>query len=127
MKRRWKWSATAFAVVLVALLCWWGLKPRVRIVNLSRKPLSQLRLRGRGFDASISDIPPDASTCVVIEPTGDSGLELDFRSNGEDHRSGDIGYLEPDFGNRINIVIKPDLSIQATGDVFVLWPWLSNR
>ena len=87
--------------------------PTVRIHNESAVALTDVRVRGNGFDSAIARIEPGETRVVAIRPKGEAGLEVSFIAGGKrfDHPS--QGYIEDSVAYVADIHVKRDFNVEV--------------
>src|SRR6266508_2153159 len=79
--------------------------PVITIENQSALRLSQIQVIGTGFSQSVSDIQPGDQRTIVVHPTSESGLKIEFIANGKHMSTDDLAYIEPSGGYCERLVI----------------------
>ncbi len=84
------------------------------IVNRSMTELSNVVATGSGFTQAIGSIPAGGKRRVTVQPTGESGLQLDFNANGKHFTSAPQGYFEA--GSQFKVTATVSLDFTVTVD-----------
>lgn len=78
----------------------------VRLINASEAPLKGLRLRVTGQSVNVYDLAPGDSLAAIVEPTGDSHIQVEHADRAEPLRV-DV-YLSRSSGGRVRVVLSAD-------------------
>lgn len=85
----------------------------ILIENQSALRLSQIRLIGTGFSQTVSDIQSGDQRTIVVYPTSESGLKIEFIADGKHMSTDDLAYIEPSGGYCERVVIDRHLGAKA--------------
>lgn len=102
-------SAKYVVGFLIALVCLVLLMvlvlgaPVVTLKNDSGKELASIFLTGTGFSQPVPNLASGTTTSVVVHPSGDSGLKIQFLVDGVHQQNGDLAYIQ-DFGGYCVII-----------------------
>ena len=107
-----RWRLVVCGVVLVVAGC--SREPVVELRNQSAQPVSNLVVSGTGFVERIGSVATGERRRVVVRPTGESGLRVEFEAGGRRVDSGSQGYFEPRDGSRLDAVIGTNLDVRIS-------------
>jgi hypothetical protein len=91
----------------------------VVVTNQSRVTLHEVALVYRGPAVELPDLEPGETHSLKIKPTGESGLQLRYESDGKLTASPANVYFEPGYSGVISFTINEDGSIETESDVSV--------
>jgi len=99
-----------FLSVLFAAGC--SNKPEVAVINHSNHELENVWISGSGFSNKLENVPVQSEIHTKFRCSGESGIRLTFQSNGTNHDTKEIGYVEDDSFYKVAIEVKPDFSAE---------------
>jgi hypothetical protein len=111
MKQLW------FSVIAAITLSSCSAGTPVAITNHSAAPIENVTIFGSGFTTQVGHIASGQTVSVRVEPTGESGLGLDFRSGSRQIHVRPQGYFEGGAAYKVSVVIAPDLSARVNGNL----------
>lgn len=102
----WRWTAGVY----------------VEITNSTGGPLTQVGITYTGGVVGIPELKPNASFGLLINPKGESHLELAWTDAGGQKRSEKLDlYFDRNHRGRVDITVRPDGTISWT-DRISIWP-----
>lgn len=69
-------ARVASALALAGLLAGCSSAPRLLLINLSGRELTDVEVSGQGFRTSLGRLAPDGRRTLRVHPTGESGVRL---------------------------------------------------
>jgi hypothetical protein len=100
------WIIGAIYVMWVGFLG----SPVVTIRNEASSAISNIVLSGTGYRTIIPHVEPGDSVTVVLHPTGEAGIRVEFSSPAGQKLS-DVGYIEPRGGYCDDLTFTPDYEV----------------
>jgi hypothetical protein len=124
-EKKFRWWLVAIPVLLLVLVgvLLFQFRPgiQVTIQNTGATAMRSVVLHVTGVSYEIGDIPPGASAVARVNPTGESGLEIEFTdSEGKVQRLNAGGYFESGYRGTIRVSIK-DGTIEKNEQDIKLW------
>ncbi len=117
-----RWLLVAIPVVLIVLLLF-QFRPgiEVTIQNTGSSPMRSCVLHVTGASYNLGDIAPGDSANARVNPTSESGLEIEFTDpNGKVQRLNAGGYFESGYRGTIHVSIKDGTIVTNQQDI-KLW------
>jgi hypothetical protein len=88
--------------------------PQITIVNNSTSAVTDVLLRGNGFDQIIDKIEPNSSKTVTVLPKGESAVSMEAVTPLKYITAKDVGYINRDGGYKVQITITVDYNIETS-------------
>lgn len=96
---------------ILALFVGCSRAPKLTVTNRSAVELTNVVATGTGFTQAIGSIPPGGQRSVSLNPSGETGIRLDFDANGKHFSSTPQGYFENSSGYKITATVAPDFTV----------------
>jgi hypothetical protein len=93
--------------------------PQLTVRNQSASPLSNLVVSGAGFSRNLGALAPGEQKRTRVNPSGESGLQVDFDAGGKHVSAKPDCYFENSPHYRVTATVAADFSVKV--DV-ALWP-----
>ena len=102
----------AIGMVATVYVMWVGSfgSPVITISNEASSSISNIVLSGTGYRTTIFKLEPGKSITVVLHPTGEAGIRVEFLSSGGPKVS-EVGYIEPGGGYCEDLTIARDFEV----------------
>ena len=81
--------------------------------NNSGVSVSNVVVSGNGFTNRLGFLENGKITSVIVHPTGESGVRLNFEHNNKPFDSGSREYVEGVTDYQIALTIRPDLTVSS--------------
>ena len=103
------------SLVLVAVIAVAGCSAGtpVTITNQSAAPIENVVIFGSGFRKPVGSIAAGQSVSVRVQPKGESGLGISFRSGPRLVEGQPQGYFEGGGAYKVSVAVAPDLSTRV--------------
>ncbi len=100
-----------FLVSVLALVVGCSQAPQLTVINRSTAELTNVVASGTGFTQPVGSIPAGGQRSILVNPRGESGLQLAFDANGKHFSSAPQGYFENSSNYKITATISPDFTV----------------
>ena len=116
---------SAIGMIGAVYVMWVGFlgSPVVTISNEASSPISNIILSGTGYRTVIPKVEPGESITVVLVPTGEAGIRVEFLSPAGPKLS-DVGYVEPRGGYCDDLTITRDYEVLFKSNRLGCFSWL---
>jgi hypothetical protein len=104
----------AIVVAVLAAASCFG-RAAITVRNESGVEVQDLHLQGRCFSEKVGVLAPGASKSIRVKPCGESGVVAKFTAGRTSREAPEVGYIEASSFYSVNLVIRPDLSVHASG------------
>ena len=92
----------------------------VQVTNQSATPLQEVRIAGTGFSVPVAEVlAPGQSRTVRVEPRGESGIAVSFRTGERAVAWPEQGYFEGGGNYAVKVVVQPDHSVSVRARIGV--------
>lgn len=98
------------SLVVAALLSGCTRGASLTVVNRSTAELTNVVATGTGFTQQVGSIPAGTERHITIQPTSESGLQLDFDANGKHFKTAPQGYFEASV-SKVTATINLDFTV----------------